>query len=836
MGLPYWVLSNTSNEGLQVIDWNVNPPQAVTLAGTGPTVRTCATPAINNCGEIVFFAVHSGIRNSPTDLFIIDPEGNTLLDDGTPNGPGLNAKLSSIEFQVTRVPGKPNEWYIIYPQWKTDNGAPLGDGAYVPAPALYSRVKYSCGIIEVLERDVPLTVNNIAYTYTNGMAIKEIPGENSYYIYLARRSEASSSVSLDRFRLSSSGIYFDQNTGDIYAPYWNLTIDCSEIEVSNDGKRILFNNRHQNNGWLNFLLFDADLFNNSSAGCQRIYLGDLILQPDNQVLFSAAAVDEIEITNSNLYFLQNLERKISDITFSPDGKYIYFVNGGFVAGYYTNITYLGQVEIGPVSNPAPYPYNLRLQIQSPPEGIYDPYSGQGGLESAYTGMVPSMLYIAGAFDGHLYFVKRDIKSLFVIPEPDSPMPQMLIPGDIDLATSAAPNIPVNGILFRPPDQIDGYDYMTNANPGVSLGNDTIICEGSSLPLSPGSGYSFYCWQDGSTGPVYYASGAGTYWVEVTDEFGCFGRDTIEISTTIASTFLGNDISICERDSVIISPGPGYVSYLWQDGSTDMECIARTAGNYWVEVGVPGGCLARDTVNVSLYPAPVVDLGPDQVICQGNEVILDAGEGFSQYHWQDGSTGRYLAITQEGPCCVEVSNLFGCKNRDTVHIIAVPGPIVDLGPDLVLEPGQSAQLDAGPGFESYLWQDGSIGQYIEVSEEGIYWVTVSNGYCLATDSILVNRKDCTARLYIPNCFTPNGDGYNEEFRVVAENLESFEMMIFNRWGQMLFETSDIRMGWNGKVNGSLSPQGTYFYLVRFSTRCIFGLEDSGTRKGTVTLIE
>ena len=63
-----------------------------------------------------------------------------------------------------------------------------------------------------------------------------------------------------------------------------------------------------------------------------------------------------------------------------------------------------------------------------------------------------------------------------------------------------------------------------------------------------------------------------------------------------------------------------------------------------------------------------------------------------------------------------------------------------------------------------------------------------------------------------------------------------MIIFNRWGQMLFETTDINAGWNGKVNGVLSPQGTYFYLVRFTTLCIYGLEGSGVRKGSVTLLE
>jgi gliding motility-associated-like protein len=232
----------------------------------------------------------------------------------------------------------------------------------------------------------------------------------------------------------------------------------------------------------------------------------------------------------------------------------------------------------------------------------------------------------------------------------------------------------------------------------------------------------------------------------------------------------------------------------------------------------------------------VDLGGDRIICEGNSVALDAGDGFEQYLWQDGSSAQYYSISQPGLYWAEVYNVLGCHNRDSIFIDISPLPDVDLGPDIVLEPDQTVQLDAGEGFQSYLWQDGSTAQYLDVNDQGAFWVTVWNEFCQASDTILVQKQDCEASLFIPNCFTPNGDGYNEEFLVVAENLESFEMIIFNRWGQRLFETSDINDGWNGKVNGVLSPQGTYFYLVRFTTLCIYGLEGSGVRKGSVTLLE
>lgn len=836
-GLPIWVISPVNDSGVVIVNWKNIPPEVTVLSNLSPSLRASAITAVNKCGESVFHVKHSGLTNTPNNLFIYDPDGNPLLDNSMNNGPGLNSKCYSGEIQVVNVPGSNHEWYIIYQEWKSNNGAPLNDGHYVPARTLLSRISYRCGILSVLERDIPLTAGGIDYTYTNGKAISIMPGNpDQLCLYSVRRNEGNSNLSIDRFLIYQDGIEFVQNTGNVYAGYWNLTIDGSSIDVSSDGLRIAVNNRDQSTDGDNIFIFNATTFNNDPANYQSISINSLILQPDNLIVFSAASVDYISMNNPSLYFLTNIERKILEIEFSPNGEYIYFTNGGFAGGGLTNATYLGQIDLGPLSNPASYPYDVRLQIQVPP-GNFDPYTGSGGLESQYPDTYHQLLFIEKGYNDAVCFIKRNSPYLYSIPFPDEPIPQCLVPAEIDLSDAAHPNIAVQGKIWLLPDQIDGYDYITSTNPFINLGNDTIICEGSEIILTPGGQYESYCWQDGSSGPVFYAGETGTYSVEVIDEFGCFAYDTLQLTaSSVVDISLGDDMTLCPGDSTFITPGEGFLQYLWHDGSTNPEFLAKESGTYWVEVIVDGGCTSRDSIEITFSPLPVANMGPDTIICDGDVVTLDPGDGFIQYLWQDGSTNSVFLAKNSGTYWVEAHNSNGCKSRDSIFIEVAPVPEVDLGQDTTLNDGDVIELDAGPGFISYLWKDGSTGRFYEATRQAYYWVTVSDGICEASDTILITYNDCEANLVIPNCFTPNGDGYNERFNIVSGNLSSFSMLIFNRWGQLLFETEDINKGWDGKVNGRLCPIGTYFYLIKFSYECSTGIIKTDEKTGSITLLE
>jgi gliding motility-associated-like protein len=147
------------------------------------------------------------------------------------------------------------------------------------------------------------------------------------------------------------------------------------------------------------------------------------------------------------------------------------------------------------------------------------------------------------------------------------------------------------------------------------------------------------------------------------------------------------------------------------------------------------------------------------------------------------------------------------------------------------------LDAGPGFASYLWQDGSAGRYYTAINTGTYRVTVADSHgCSGSDS--VQLKNCDSTLFVPDAFSPNNDGVNDVFKVVSsgDNLPGFSMQIFDRWGALVFESTDINKGWNGQIQNRLAPSDTYVWIITYQQFSLTSANGSTKRKhGTVVLI-
>ena len=149
-------------------------------------------------------------------------------------------------------------------------------------------------------------------------------------------------------------------------------------------------------------------------------------------------------------------------------------------------------------------------------------------------------------------------------------------------------------------------------------------------------------------------------------------------------------------------------------------------------------------------------------------------------------------------------------------------------------GTTTPLDAGAGFSSYLWQDGSSSRYLSISSEGIYRVNVNDSLgCSGSDSILV--KSCSGNIYVPNSFTPNGDGLNDIFRVIAspDDIAELTMHVFNRWGEQIFLSENLLTGWDGLKQGQYCPEGTYAWIIHYKTTT--QTDETLTLKGTVELI-
>ncbi len=284
---------------------------------------------------------------------------------------------------------------------------------------------------------------------------------------------------------------------------------------------------------------------------------------------------------------------------------------------------------------------------------------------------------------------------------------------------------------------DTVDIIINPELLISLGNDSAYCEGTQVILNPGAGFTSYVWGDGSTDSTFSVTASGIYIVVVTDAFGCSATDTVAIQIDLIPVVdLGVDTTLCFGSTYQLTAPAGYPGYLWTTGEVTETIVVNTSGIYDVVVTTPAGCTAVDTVQVTINPELIISLGPDVTVCSAASTVLDPGTGFASYVWSDGSTDPTFTVTASGDYSVFVTDIFGCSATDTVSVIVNQSPVVSLGADTTFCGGTTIDFDAGAGFVSYLWSDGSSAQTLSVTAGGIYAVTVTgaNG-CTGTDEVI-----------------------------------------------------------------------------------------------------
>ncbi len=293
--------------------------------------------------------------------------------------------------------------------------------------------------------------------------------------------------------------------------------------------------------------------------------------------------------------------------------------------------------------------------------------------------------------------------------------------------------------------------------------------------------------------------------------------------------LGADTTICPEGTAVFSAPSGFESYAWSTGSVIRQITVRSTGKYWVHATDGHGCIASDTVQVRNFASLQPKIIGNNWICRDQTTVLDAGD-FSTYQWLGGSQNRRITVTDTGYFQVMVTDMHTCKGSAGFHIEGfAESPANFLPADTTVCSHDVTMLATYRSFDRYLWSTGETGPSLKVSQAGQYRVeVVDEKGCFGTDSSRVTAKDCEAKIWFPNAFTPNGDGVNDVFRLkFPGRAANYHLEIFNRWGQRIFESMDPSAGWNGVFSGLEQPVGTYVWMVRWSSQDGVAHHDEGT---------
>ncbi|HEX8254238.1 MAG TPA: hypothetical protein VF846_13930 [Thermoanaerobaculia bacterium] len=283
-------------------------------------------------------------------------------------------------------------------------------------------------------------------------------------------------------------------------------------------------------------------------------------------------------------------------------------------------------------------------------------------------------------------------------------------------------------------EVSAAAVVTCVAPTVTITGPTSTCPSTPVTLDAGAGFSSYLWTNGATTRTITVTPTATeaYSVTVTNANGCPATDshTVTVNTAPTVTITG-PTTAC--DSATLDAGPGFASYLWSNGATTRTITVTTSNTYNVTVTDANGCTATDSHAITITATPAATITPSgpTTFCAGGSVTLTASNAAS-YSWSNGATTQSIVVTAGGTYTVQTSN-GGCNATSAPTVVTVhANPVVNItGPTSACD---TATLDAGAGFASYLWSNGATTQTITVTTGNTYNVTVTdaNG-CTATDS-------------------------------------------------------------------------------------------------------
>lgn len=396
-------------------------------------------------------------------------------------------------------------------------------------------------------------------------------------------------------------------------------------------------------------------------------------------------------------------------------------------------------------------------------------------------------------------------------------------------------------------------------PTVSIINDTSACVGDTLQLFASGGVRYDWTSDGGDilndqqRPIIIADFTKTFEVRVTDANQCENNASVLVEVfDIPGADAGADTFVCAGNTIQLNgSGERSISFLWSPNQflnnaniSNPTASINDTTIFVLQTTNPEGCSNYDSVLVYVQNPIVSGVANDTFICFNDTIALNASGGFF-YQWipsenlSNDTIAQPLAFPKATTTYVVIISNQCFSDTVDVTVEVFPLPIVNAGNNDSIFRGETTTLTGSGGID-FLWQPGidladSLAAITQArpfnTTEFVLTVTDVNG-CKNKDSVIV-FVDASTLILVPNAFTPNNDKANDVFRIVKLlNIDKvLTFKIFNRWGQLLFETDDKDQGWDGNFKGEPQPIEVYHFYIKAITYD----GDEVLKKGNLTLL-
>ena len=384
---------------------------------------------------------------------------------------------------------------------------------------------------------------------------------------------------------------------------------------------------------------------------------------------------------------------------------------------------------------------------------------------------------------------------------------------------------------------DAANYSPDAN-FFYLGPDTAICS-NTFSMTLKTNIPTAEWSTGQIGEAIQVANGGTYWAKVSTSCGTY-IDTIKIitPTSIVPLSIGRDTIICPNTSITLHSN--LPNTKWWDNTIGQSINMNVGGIYWASY--KDSCSNyTDTISIENYIPPIpINIGIDTSVCIGTSITTYSN--IPNTIWQDGSIAdTFNSIISNS---MQISGIVANKclssgfDNAIRNINTIEESIMISGyRNTLCPPDDSILLEVTLDSVKWILPDNSFLQNVPMiyaNQIGTYKAVI-NGKCTQLiDSIVINES-CknTFEIYIPTAFSPNNDGINDEFNVFIKNKPlKFNLQIYNRWGQIIFESNDINTKWNGYYKEDIAQVDNYVYILEVT-------QSDGSKQqkqGIITLIK